>query len=82
MEKSIQAVYADGVLHPLEPLALRERQRFTVIVSDEIAAPILVAAEEWARDADPDVSREDVRRALQSIRGSLSQAVIDERRVR
>ncbi|PYT26175.1 MAG: hypothetical protein DMG57_22485, partial [Acidobacteria bacterium] len=38
MEKTVQAVYENGVLHPLEPLALRERQQVTVTISDKIDA--------------------------------------------
>ena len=82
MERSIEVIYEDGVLRPLEPIALRERQRLTVIVSDAPDSPLLVSPEEWAADADPSVSHDDVRRALSSIRGSLSQAILDERRER
>ncbi|MEK7754532.1 MAG: antitoxin family protein, partial [Acidobacteriota bacterium] len=34
MTKTLQAVYENGVLRPLEPLPLREHQRVTVTVSD------------------------------------------------
>jgi predicted DNA-binding antitoxin AbrB/MazE fold protein len=83
MEKTLQAVYEKGVLRPLEPLSLQERQLVTVTISQEpgIASdhPLLAPLDEWGA-ADDDVSLEEVRRALSTIRGSLSQAVIDGRR--
>jgi predicted DNA-binding antitoxin AbrB/MazE fold protein len=86
MEKTIQAVYEQGVLHPLEPLPLIERQQVTVTISDDIAAapghPLLVSPEEWAEAANDDIGLDEVRRALSTIRGSLSEAVLEERRER
>jgi predicted DNA-binding antitoxin AbrB/MazE fold protein len=35
MEKTVQAVYEGGVLRPLEPIALEDRQEVTVTISDE-----------------------------------------------
>jgi predicted DNA-binding antitoxin AbrB/MazE fold protein len=35
MEKTIQAVYEGGVLRPLEPIPLEDRQEVTVTISDE-----------------------------------------------
>ena len=35
MEKTVQAVYEDGVLRPLEPIPLEDRQEVTVTISDE-----------------------------------------------
>ena len=52
MEKTVQAVYENGVLHPLEPLALRERQQVTVTIADKIDAstkhPLLASPDEWS----------------------------------
>jgi predicted DNA-binding antitoxin AbrB/MazE fold protein len=36
MARTLQAVYENGVLHPLEPLPLDERERVTVTVSDAL----------------------------------------------
>jgi predicted DNA-binding antitoxin AbrB/MazE fold protein len=36
MEKTVQAVYENAVLHPLEPLLLRGRLQVTVTVYDTI----------------------------------------------
>jgi predicted DNA-binding antitoxin AbrB/MazE fold protein len=86
MEKTVQAVYKGGVLHPLEPLWLEDRQEVTVTISDEgdipHRYPLLASPDEWAYAAEDSVSLDEVRRALSSIRGSLSKAVIDERRDR
>lgn len=86
MEKTVQAVYEDGVLRPLEPILLEERQEVTVTISDQGNIPrdhpLLASSEEWASAAGDQVSLDEVRRALASIRGSLSEAVIEERRDR
>ena len=85
MEKTVQAVYENGVLHPLEPLMLGERQRVIVTVSDIIDVapqhPLLISSEEWP-DTVQDVGLDEVRQALSTIQGSLSQALIEERRKR
>ena len=86
MEKTIQAIYEDGVLRPLEPILLEERQEVTVTISDENNIPrdhpLLASSEEWANAAGDQVSLDEVRRALATIRGSLSETVIEERRDR
>lgn len=86
MEKTVEAVYENGALRPLEPLGLTESQHVTVTVFDEadIARdhPLLVSPEEWTEAAADDVPLEDVRRALASLRSSLSQTIIEERRER
>lgn len=35
MARSVQAVFEQGVLRPLEPLSLQEHQQVTVIVPDQ-----------------------------------------------
>jgi predicted DNA-binding antitoxin AbrB/MazE fold protein len=80
MEKRLQAVYKDGVLEPLEPVSLEERQRVTVTITD--AAPLgqdvkgYFTREEWSKAECDDISLEQVRQALSTISGSLSEAVI------
>ena len=44
--------------------------------------PLLVSSEEWAEAANDDIGLDEVRRALSTIRGSLSEAVLEERRER
>lgn len=86
MEKTVQAVYEDGVLRPLEPIQLEDRQEVTVTISDQGNIPrnhpLLASSDEWASAAGDQVSLDEVRRSLASIRGSLSEAVIEERRDR
>ena len=86
MEKTVQAVYEGGVLRPLEPILLEERQEVTVTISDERNIPrdhpLLASSEEWANAAGDKVGIDEVRRALATIRGSLSEAVMEERRDR
>jgi predicted DNA-binding antitoxin AbrB/MazE fold protein len=86
MEKTVQAVYENGSLHPLEPLHLEERQEVTVTISDNadtfLNHPLLASSEEWAHAAQDDIGLEEVRQALSRIRGSLSEAVLEERRER
>ena len=71
MEKTIQAVYQGGVLHPLEPLLLQERQQVTVTISDSVKIPedhpLLVSPDEWADAAQDDIDIEEVRRQLYSL---------------
>jgi len=86
MEKIIQAVYENGALHPLEPLQLGERQQVTLTISDRIDVSLnhclLVSPEEWSHAAQDDISLDEVRQALGTSRGSLSEAVLEARRER
>lgn len=83
MEKTIEAVYEGGVLHPLEPLPLQERQRVTVTISDMGAIPddhpLLVSPDEWADAAQHDIDIEEVRRQLAGVHGTFSEAIRQER---
>lgn len=86
MEKRLQAVYHDGVLQPLETVPLEEQQQVTVTISDSTTASQHLAGyftpEEWAKAAQDDISLDEVRRALSTISGSLSEAVIALRQER
>ena len=79
MEKRLQAVYKDGVLQPLEPVPLAERQQVTLTITD-VAGDQDVGGyftpEEWSKAERDDVGLEQVRQALSTISGSLSDAVI------
>jgi predicted DNA-binding antitoxin AbrB/MazE fold protein len=79
MEKRLQAVYKDGVLQPLEALPLEERQQVTVTITAPTTVGQDIAGyfttEEWAEAAHDDVTLDEVRRALSTISGSLSEAV-------
>ena len=86
MEMTVQAVYEDDVLRPLQPVPFHDRQELTVTISDEGSIPrdhpLLVSSEEWASAAGDEIGLDEVRRALSTIRGSLSEAITDERRDR
>jgi hypothetical protein len=70
----------------LESLQLGERQQVTVTISDRIDVspnhPLLVSPDEWSQASHDDIGLEEVRRALASIHGSLSETVLEERRER
>ena len=83
MARNLQAVYENGVLRPLEPLDLRERQLVHVTVSDEAAVEPWLDAEYAAAcgdESDDAVSLEEVRAALAKIPGSMTEDFIAERR--
>lgn len=83
MEKTVQAVYVNGVLRPLQPLLLAERQQVTLTISDGRSCnPLLVSPDEWSDAAHDNIGLGEVRRALSTIHGSLSEAVLEERRER
>jgi predicted DNA-binding antitoxin AbrB/MazE fold protein len=85
MRKSLQAIYENGVLRPLEPLGLQEHQQVAITVSE---LPVARPEEEWldvdclqqaVREADDSVSLEAVREALGKIPGSLTADFVAER---
>ena len=73
MTRSLQAVYEQGVLRPLEPLPLQEHQQVTVTVSDREEADWLDATflRYLETQADDSVTLEQVRSALAKIPGSM-----------
>jgi predicted DNA-binding antitoxin AbrB/MazE fold protein len=76
MTKTLQAVYENGVLRPLEPLPLKEHERVMVTVSDPIERWLdHEYTEKVKRDVaamGPAPSLEEVRKALSKIPGKLS----------
>ena len=86
MEKTFEAIYEHGVLRPLQDPGLTDEQHVRVTITDlnededEIAA--YFNPEEWALAKHDDITLEEVQRALSSIRGSLSDAVIASREER
>ena len=79
-------MYRDGVLQPLETVPLEDEQQVTVTITDPATVGQDVAGyfspEEWAEAAHDDISLDEVRRALSTISGSLSDAVIALRQER
>jgi hypothetical protein len=86
MQTTIQAVYRNGVLQPLEDLALEENQQVTVTLTDYPAGAEdpsgFFAPEEWTRAASDPITWQDAQRALAHVPGSLSEAVIEQRNER
>jgi predicted DNA-binding antitoxin AbrB/MazE fold protein len=85
MIQEVEAVYEHGVLRPLRPLSLSERQQVRLTISD---APAQASERDMAviERARLEVAKlgtaptiEEVRAALSSIPGSLSHDVIAER---
>lgn len=89
MGKSFQAIYEAGILKPLEPLELNDRDVVTLIVAerngplkvaerreDIIDRDALAIAE---REGDSTISLEQLHELLKSIPGSMSDVVIEER---
>ena len=83
---TFEAVYEDGVLRPPESLSLSDQQHVRVTIADassyddEIAS--LFEPDEWEAAKHDDITLEEVRQALSSIPGSLSDAVIESREER
>ncbi len=80
MLKTFEAVYENGVLRPVDQLSLPEQSRVTVTITDaalfESDASAYFSPEEWEAALRDEISLDEVRQALSSIYGSLSDAVI------
>ena len=85
MTRHVEAVYEHGVLRPLETLSLSESQRVKLTITDvadgrsqrDTGITERARAEVAALETQPTI--EEVRAALSSIPGSLSEEVIAER---
>ncbi|MEK7409068.1 MAG: antitoxin family protein [Acidobacteriota bacterium] len=87
MTKQVEAVYQNGMLRPLQPLALEENQRVTVAVSDLPEDPLgafldheymeEVREEVEAMDYVP--SHEEVRKITSKDPASWAEYIIAER---
>jgi len=87
MTRTLSAVFENGVLRPLEPLALQESQRVSITVSDtpeDLLDDLLDHEYMAAIDAmdEPEPTLEEVRAALSKIPGNLSDDVRAEREAR
>ena len=85
MEKRLRAVYKNGVFQPLEPALLEEHQQVTLTITDAAVNQELkdyFTPDEWAKAERDDISLEEVRKALSTVSGSLSEAVIALRQER
>lgn len=79
MFKQFEAVYEDGVLRPLEDPQLRNNQHVTVSVLERSLdgqdMSGYFSPQEWETAIGDTVTLEQVRQALSSIPGCLSDAV-------
>jgi len=86
MRKTFEAVYENGVLRPLQSLALSNNQHVQVTITDLSGMSSDLAGyfepEEWEASNRDEVSLEEVRHALSSIQGCLSDSVIASREER
>lgn len=87
---NLKAIYENGILRPLEPIALRENQEVTLFIQDADDDEIQDTKDdenlldtEFLKscriDADTTVSLQAVRDALSKITGSLSDDIRAER---
>jgi predicted DNA-binding antitoxin AbrB/MazE fold protein len=83
MGLTFEAVYENGVLRPLETLALPNMQHVLVTISGAPATAADVAdyfePEEWEAAKHDDITLQAVRAALSSIPGSLADAIVASR---
>jgi predicted DNA-binding antitoxin AbrB/MazE fold protein len=83
MTKTLQAIFENGALRPLEPLLLKEHQVVTVTVIDSQAGGEDLLDTEFIRScvmqADDSPTLEQVRTVLSKISGSMAEEIIRER---
>ena len=85
MVRNVEAIYENGVLRPLEPLPLTESQRVRLTIADlegdrsRVDLNLVERARAEAATMETVPTIDEVRAALASIPGSLSQDVIAER---
>lgn len=87
MIRELDAIYENGLLRPLEPLALGESQRVRITISDGADTSVQrlidhallqeVRAEVARMQRHPAI--DEVREALSTIKGNMSDVVMEER---
>ncbi|MCI0685147.1 MAG: antitoxin family protein [Gemmataceae bacterium] len=83
MHQTVEAIYEDGVLRPLEELSLRPRQRVFLQIKEAPDAAEDLEDEAFVNycraQGDPNIALDQVRQALAAIPGSLTEACSAER---
>ena len=83
MRQTVEAIYDDGVLRPLEKLSLRPKQRVFLQIAEGPDAAVEMEEEAFLSYClsvgDPNITLEEVRQALAVIPGSLTEACSAER---
>ena len=80
MKQQVEAIYEHGVFRPLTPLPLAERERVTLVVETGHEDWLDVDAHHIAeREAEPELSLDEIRAELAQIPGLWADDVIAER---
>ena len=83
MSKLIEAIYENGMLRPLEPLALEEHQRVTITIAEDGEVQEDLFDPEftpWCTEQSRNAQiLEEVRRSLSKIHGVMADVVTAER---
>ena len=87
MSARVDAVYENGVLRPLQPLDLSEHERVVITVARTVAVPdrsgpaleYVERLRTELRNAGTAPGREEVRRRMGKIRGSMAEEVVASR---
>ena len=83
MYQTVEAIYDDGVLRPLEKLSLRPKQRVLLRIDEAPDAADDIEDKAFRSycmaEGDPNINLEEVRQALAGIPGSLTEACSAER---
>ena len=84
MNRTIEAIYENGVLRPLEPLDLEEQEQVSISIIEDADEDIedwldYECLETYAEYAENPPSLEEVRKSLASIEGSMTADFIAER---
>lgn len=86
MAQQFNAIYENGVLRPLSPVTLHEREcvSVTVVKQSQVAGGLVDESfvAHCSSQADDNVSLDDVRNALAPIVGNMSDAIRHERDAR
>ena len=81
MLTQFEAIFENGVLRPLEPVSLTEKEQVKVTVSRSADDDWLDTEymEACRAEADPTVTLEQVRKVMSNIRGSMDKAIDEDR---
>lgn len=86
MQRTIEAVYENGVLRPLEPVTFAENEHVQVYVeseeSYEARMKALFGEDEWEAAKHETLTHEEVRQSLANDTSSWSRAIIEARNER
>ena len=83
MHQTIEAIFEDGMLRPLEKLSLRPQQRVFLRVDETPDAAEELEDKAFVKycreEGDPNITLEEVRQALSVLPGTLTEACSAER---